>query len=62
VSSITTVSDAPSSGITYDLHFDNLEASFTIEEHILDTNAGKTIVLSHHRCLINTAVEKINNI
>ncbi len=29
-----------------------------IEEHTLDTNAGKTIVLSYHRCLINTVVEK----
>jgi hypothetical protein len=29
-----------------------------IEQHILDTNAGKTTVLSCHICLINTGVEK----
>ncbi len=29
----------------------------SIEQHILDTNAGKQL-LSCHRCLINTGVEK----
>ncbi len=29
----------------------------SIENHILNTNAGKT-ALSCHRCLINTCVEK----
>ncbi len=29
-----------------------------IEEHLLDTNADKTTVLSCHRCLINPGVEK----
>jgi hypothetical protein len=29
-----------------------------IEQHELDTNAGKTTVLSCHRCIINTGVEK----
>jgi hypothetical protein len=33
-----------------------------IEELILDTNSGKTMVLSFHRCLINTGVEKMNYI
>ena len=33
-----------------------------IEQCVLDTNAGKTTVLSCHRCLINTGVEKMNNI
>ncbi len=32
--------------------------STVTEEHILDTNAGKKIVLSCHRCLINTGVKK----
>ena len=27
---------------------------FAMEEHVLDTNAGITSVLSCHRCLINT--------
>ncbi len=40
----------------------NLE-SLTIEQRILDTNAGKQLYsLSCHRCLINTGVEKMNNI
>jgi hypothetical protein len=30
----------------------------TIEQHVLDTNAGKTTVLSRHRCLINPGVKK----
>jgi hypothetical protein len=34
----------------------------TLEQNTLDTNAGKTIVLSCHRCLINTGVEKMNYI
>jgi hypothetical protein len=33
-----------------------------IEQHMLDTNAGKQTVLRCHRCLINTGVEKMNNI
>jgi hypothetical protein len=33
-----------------------------IEQHILDTNAEKTIVLNHHRCLINSGGEKMNYI
>ncbi len=28
----------------------------SIEQHIFDTNAGKTTVLSPQRCLINTGV------
>ncbi len=32
------------------------------EQFILDTNAGKQTVLSCHRCLINSGVEKMNNI
>ncbi len=36
----------------------NLQLLPTIEQHILDTNARKTTVLSSHRCLINTGVEK----
>jgi hypothetical protein len=35
---------------------------FAIEQHILDTKAGKTTVSVCHRCLINTGVEKMNNI
>jgi hypothetical protein len=34
----------------------------TIEQHVLDTNAEKTTVLSCYRCLINTGVEKMHNI
>ncbi len=33
-----------------------------IEEHKLDTNTGKTTVLSCHRCLINTGIEKMDRI
>jgi hypothetical protein len=33
----------------------------SLEQHALDTNAGKK-VLSCHRCLINTGVEKLNYI
>jgi hypothetical protein len=39
-----------------------LSISNTIEQHVLDTYAGKQFVLSCHRCLNNTGVEKINNI
>ncbi len=34
----------------------------SIEQCLLDTNAGKTTVLSSNRCLFNTGVEKMNNI
>jgi hypothetical protein len=34
----------------------------SMEEHILDTNAGKQLSLSSHRSLINTGIEKMNNI
>jgi hypothetical protein len=32
--------------------------SWVIEQRVLDTNAGKKTVLSWHRCLIKTGVEK----
>jgi hypothetical protein len=33
-----------------------------IEQRVLGTNAGKTTVLSCHRCIIITGVEKMNYI
>jgi len=33
-----------------------------VEQHLLDTHAGKTTVLSCHRRLINTIDEKVKNI
>jgi hypothetical protein len=38
------------------------QMSLSMEQSILDTNAGKTSVLSCHRCLINSGIEKMNNI
>ena len=40
------------------LRYKAADSSSTIEQHLLDTYAGKTAVLSCHRCLINTGVEK----
>ncbi len=34
------------------------QPSWLIEQLILDTNAGKTTVLSCHRCVIKTGIEK----
>ncbi len=42
-------------------HSECASTVFIIEQHVLDTNAGKIIVLSCHRCLINTGVEKMYN-
>jgi hypothetical protein len=34
-----------------------------MEQHVLDTNAGKQLtVLNFHRCLINTGVEEMDNV
>jgi hypothetical protein len=34
----------------------------TIKQWVLDIGEGKTTVLSCHRCLINTGIEKMYNI
>jgi hypothetical protein len=47
------VSDASSDEVTPQL------GTSPIEQHILDTNAGKQLS-SCHRCLISTGVEKMN--
>jgi hypothetical protein len=36
--------------------------SVPIKQHAFDTKCRKTTALIFHRCLINTGVEKINNI
>jgi len=38
-------------------------AKVIVEQHVLDTYAGKQLLfLSHHRCLIKTGIEKMENI
>jgi hypothetical protein len=39
----------------------HLKIIIEIEQHVLDTYARITTVLSCHRCLINPGVEKMNN-
>jgi hypothetical protein len=39
-----------------------LDKVASMEQHILETNAGKQAVLGYHRFLINSGVEKMNNI
>ena len=47
----------------YPIESDKCSANpMSIEQHILDISAGKQLSLSCHRCLINTGIEKINNI